>query len=147
MDDFRERSRSWTPDSTTSDAADKDASWSNFGSSMNAISVGFVATAILISMFLIMAIFEHLLRPRNSFLQAPINAQESFVGQDVQNSSLRKLGNSQPATIFDDAFWVTGVTLVSVRSLGVDARAKVPYMHCPTCPSAFPERRGALAFP
>lgn len=30
---------------------------------MNAISFGFVATAILISMFLIMAIFEHLFRP------------------------------------------------------------------------------------
>ncbi|XP_051137289.1 uncharacterized protein LOC127255666 [Andrographis paniculata] len=37
--------------------------WKDFGSSVNAISFGFVATAILISMFLIMAIFEHLFRP------------------------------------------------------------------------------------
>lgn len=40
--------------------------WKNLGSSMNAISFGFVATAILISMFLIMAIFEHLFRPNQS---------------------------------------------------------------------------------
>ncbi|MED6158382.1 hypothetical protein PIB30_032361 [Stylosanthes scabra] len=40
------------------------APWKGFGtSSMSAISFGFVATAILISMFLIMAIFEHLFKP------------------------------------------------------------------------------------
>ncbi|RVW75861.1 hypothetical protein CK203_053981 [Vitis vinifera] len=46
---------------------DREAPWKNFGTSMNAISFGFVATAILISMFLIMAIFEHLFRPTASF--------------------------------------------------------------------------------
>ncbi|KAL0335279.1 UNVERIFIED_CONTAM: hypothetical protein Sradi_4739800 [Sesamum radiatum] len=44
----------------------KEGPWKSFGSSMNAISFGFVATAILISMFLIMAIFEHLFRPNAS---------------------------------------------------------------------------------
>ncbi|CAH2038443.1 unnamed protein product, partial [Thlaspi arvense] len=39
--------------------------------SMNAISFGLVATAILISMFLIMAIFEHLFRPENSTFDSP----------------------------------------------------------------------------
>jgi hypothetical protein len=34
--------------------------------SVNALSFGFVATAILISMFLVMAIFERLLRARRS---------------------------------------------------------------------------------
>ncbi|XP_068498039.1 uncharacterized protein [Phaseolus vulgaris] len=34
---------------------------------MSAISFGFVATAILISMFLIMAIFEHLFKPTSQF--------------------------------------------------------------------------------
>ncbi|KAM1918102.1 hypothetical protein ACFX13_037617 [Malus domestica] len=34
-----------------------------FNSSVNAVSFGFVATAILISMFLVMAIFERFLRP------------------------------------------------------------------------------------
>ncbi|KAL2343987.1 hypothetical protein Fmac_005272 [Flemingia macrophylla] len=37
--------------------------WTNFDSSVNAVSFGFVATAILISMFLAMAIFERFLRP------------------------------------------------------------------------------------
>uniref|UniRef100_A0A7N0SWU2 Uncharacterized protein n=1 Tax=Kalanchoe fedtschenkoi TaxID=63787 RepID=A0A7N0SWU2_KALFE len=38
---------------------------------MNAISFGFVATAILISMFLIMAIFEHLFKPTQPDPHAP----------------------------------------------------------------------------
>ncbi|KAA8515313.1 hypothetical protein F0562_018457 [Nyssa sinensis] len=37
--------------------------WRHFDNSVNAISFGFVATAILISMFLVMAIFERFLRP------------------------------------------------------------------------------------
>ncbi|OVA20227.1 hypothetical protein BVC80_157g16 [Macleaya cordata] len=40
--------------------------WRHFDNSVNAVSFGFVATAILISMFLIMAIFERFLRPRSS---------------------------------------------------------------------------------
>ncbi|KAK7302729.1 hypothetical protein RJT34_13625 [Clitoria ternatea] len=37
--------------------------WTSFDTSVNAVSFGFVATAILISMFLLMAIFERFLRP------------------------------------------------------------------------------------
>lgn len=37
--------------------------WGQFDSSVNAVSFGFVATAILISLFLVMAIFERFLRP------------------------------------------------------------------------------------
>ncbi|XP_031389656.1 uncharacterized protein LOC116202291 isoform X2 [Punica granatum] len=42
-----------------------DHSWGSrsFDNSVNAVSFGFVATAILISMFLVMAIFERFLRP------------------------------------------------------------------------------------
>ncbi|XP_023531017.1 uncharacterized protein LOC111793399 [Cucurbita pepo subsp. pepo] len=40
--------------------------WSRFDDSVNAVSFGFVATAILISMFLVMAIFERFLRPRTA---------------------------------------------------------------------------------
>ncbi|RYR55255.1 hypothetical protein Ahy_A06g030497 isoform A [Arachis hypogaea] len=40
-----------------------DSHWTNFESSVNAVFFGFVATAILISMFLLMAIFERFLRP------------------------------------------------------------------------------------
>ncbi|XP_073136255.1 uncharacterized protein [Henckelia pumila] len=40
----------------------KDDDWTHFDNSVNAVSFGFVATAILISMFLVMAIFEKFLR-------------------------------------------------------------------------------------
>lgn len=43
-----------------------DDHWRSFDNSVNAVSFGFVATAILISMFLIMAIFERFLRQRPS---------------------------------------------------------------------------------
>lgn len=42
---------------------EEEESWRHFNNSINAISFGFVATAILISMFLLMAIFERFLRP------------------------------------------------------------------------------------
>lgn len=54
---------------------DEEAPWKNFGTSMSAISFGFVATAILISMFLIMAIFEHLFKPSPQF-----STPESMMG-------------------------------------------------------------------
>ncbi|XAR66419.1 hypothetical protein NMG60_11012652 [Bertholletia excelsa] len=43
----------------------RDDRWRHFDNSVNAISFGFVATAVLISMFLVMAIFERLLRPNS----------------------------------------------------------------------------------
>ncbi|KAF6167605.1 hypothetical protein GIB67_031188 [Kingdonia uniflora] len=43
----------------------RDEHWRHFDNSVNAVSFGFVATAILISMFLVMAIFERFLRPRS----------------------------------------------------------------------------------
>ncbi|XP_027185292.1 uncharacterized protein LOC113783373 [Coffea eugenioides] len=45
---------------------ERDDPWRSFDNSVNAVSFGFVATAILISMFLIMAIFERFLRQRSS---------------------------------------------------------------------------------
>ncbi|KAJ4840633.1 hypothetical protein Tsubulata_050723 [Turnera subulata] len=45
---------------------ERDEQWRHFDNSVNAVSFGFVATAILISMFLVMAIFERFLRPRSS---------------------------------------------------------------------------------
>ncbi|XP_009624559.1 uncharacterized protein At5g65660 [Nicotiana tomentosiformis] len=46
----------------------KDDHWTHFDNSVNAVSFGFVATAILISMFLVMAIFERFLRPNSPAL-------------------------------------------------------------------------------
>ncbi|KAH6813877.1 multidrug resistance protein [Perilla frutescens var. frutescens] len=62
-------SNMYSSSSNPSSQIDKEGPWKSFGSSMNAISFGFVATAILISMFLIMAIFEHLFRPNPSSTQ------------------------------------------------------------------------------
>ncbi|CAM8887649.1 hypothetical protein QQ045_026554 [Rhodiola kirilowii] len=41
----------------------EDPHWRHFDNSVNAVSFGFVATAILISMFLVMAVFERFIRP------------------------------------------------------------------------------------
>ncbi|KAJ4842606.1 hypothetical protein Tsubulata_025121 [Turnera subulata] len=94
MNDFSsERSKPWNiytssdPPPSQTGAIERDGPWKNFGTSMNAISFGFVATAILISMFLIMAIFEHLFRPNPSFSSPQDMTSES--------RSLDKLGNLQ----------------------------------------------------
>ncbi|XP_047978620.1 uncharacterized protein LOC125220497 [Salvia hispanica] len=54
----RAKQMPWNNVYSSSESLDKEGPWKSLGSSMNAISFGFVATAILISMFLIMAIFE-----------------------------------------------------------------------------------------
>uniref|UniRef100_A0A1J3IXB1 Uncharacterized protein n=1 Tax=Noccaea caerulescens TaxID=107243 RepID=A0A1J3IXB1_NOCCA len=61
-------SSSWSIYSTKD--GESEGPWRS-STSMNAISFGFVATAILICMFLIMAIFEHLFRPENSTFDSP----------------------------------------------------------------------------
>ncbi|RAL41790.1 unnamed protein product [Cuscuta campestris] len=55
-----------SPAAAAAGGADKEDQWRSFYSSVNAVSFGFVATAILIAMFLVMAIFERLLRPAPS---------------------------------------------------------------------------------
>ncbi|CAL4960172.1 unnamed protein product [Urochloa decumbens] len=73
-----QRSRPWPGDPAAStpsepaaavaaaaaDARGEASTLRDFGTSMDAISFGFAATAILISLFLLMAIFEHLIKPR-----------------------------------------------------------------------------------
>ncbi|KAJ3678045.1 hypothetical protein LUZ60_001848 [Juncus effusus] len=66
-----ERLRQWSIDSSSSTdpttiSKDSPSSWRDFGMSMNAISFGFAATAVLIAMFLLMALFEHFIKPRIS---------------------------------------------------------------------------------
>lgn len=72
----------------------REGPWNSFGTSMNAISFGFVATAILISMFLIMAIFEHLFRPNASFLSSQDNSTAHLESPQVQ-----KLGDSHSVSL------------------------------------------------
>nr|GLL24081.1 uncharacterized protein LOC109158674 [Ipomoea trifida] len=65
-----ENNGDWPPPPTGSPmyGAAKDDHWTHFDNSVNAVSFGFVATAILVSMFLVMAIFERLLRPTSPAL-------------------------------------------------------------------------------
>ncbi|KAH8490461.1 hypothetical protein Peur_065961 [Populus x canadensis] len=56
---------------------ERDYHWRHFDNSMNAVSFGFVATAILISMFLVIAIFERFLRPRSLSSSAGANGSSS----------------------------------------------------------------------
>ena len=56
---------------------ERDDHWRHFDNSVNAVSFGFVATAILISMFLVMAIFERFLRPRSLSSSAGANGSSS----------------------------------------------------------------------
>ncbi|KAJ4965187.1 hypothetical protein NE237_017036 [Protea cynaroides] len=86
---------------------DKDTSLKNYGSSLHAISFGFVATAILISLFLIMAIFEHLLRPKPPFSSSQDVAEGSSGSGPLQDTMhiLEKLGTSQSiSTSFSSDF-------------------------------------------
>ncbi|KGN64640.1 uncharacterized protein LOC101205831 [Cucumis sativus] len=52
----------WSPIGAPLDVQKEDH-WRHFDNSVDAVSFGFVATAILVSMFLLMAIFERFLRP------------------------------------------------------------------------------------
>lgn len=99
-----ERSRQWnvytsSDPSPSQTGEDYDAPWKSFGTSMNAISFGFVATAILISMFLIMAIFEHLFRPN-----PPFSSPEAMANGSRDQRMADKLGNPQtiPVTYASD---------------------------------------------
>ncbi|KAL2341937.1 hypothetical protein Fmac_009877 [Flemingia macrophylla] len=63
----RERQSGWPPIGAPLNVQrnEYDEHWSSFDNSVNAVSFGFVATAILISMFLVMAIFEKFLKPHS----------------------------------------------------------------------------------
>ncbi|KAJ8761437.1 hypothetical protein K2173_001568 [Erythroxylum novogranatense] len=50
----------------------------HFDNSVNAVSFGFVATAILISMFLVMAIFERFFRPTSGTNHGDLESQMGF---------------------------------------------------------------------
>lgn len=90
-----ERSKSWniytsSVPSPAQGGVNREAPWKNVGTSMNAISFGFVATAILISMFLIMAIFEHLFKPSPSF-----SSPEDLTNGSLESGQFEKLGHPQ----------------------------------------------------
>ena len=83
---------------------DTEAHWKQFDTSVNAVSFGFVATAILISMFLVMAIFERFLRPRNSFSSGQIRGDRALESIQVQTEMQLsdKLDNSSTVSILSN---------------------------------------------
>ncbi|KAL0363355.1 UNVERIFIED_CONTAM: hypothetical protein Scaly_1290700 [Sesamum calycinum] len=62
----------------------KDDHWTHFDNSVNAVSFGFVATAILISMFLVMAIFEKFLRTTSPAM-SPAGTRRRHSDIEAQN--------------------------------------------------------------
>ncbi|KAG4401030.1 hypothetical protein GLYMA_07G192400v4 [Glycine max] len=77
----------------------RDEHWTNFDSSVNAVSFGFVATAVLISMFLVMAIFERFLRPTSQPLSSPSAAarrRRSPSDVEAQIAFSGKLAHASP---------------------------------------------------
>lgn len=61
---------------------------SNFDSTVNALSFGFVATAVLILMFLVMAIFERFLRPRSSSSRNPRDLEAQIMKLDYPSPNM-----------------------------------------------------------
>lgn len=161
MDEFKsERSKPWnmyteSPHSPPQTGGDGEGPWKNFGTSMNAISFGFVATAVLISMFLIMAIFEHLFRPNDSFPMPQQNPQEN-------SRPMHKLVDPQPhvsshnTQLSDDgtialnqsvaSLFVTGTHGLCIGFFSIDAGPSVPYLHCTFSTPTLFKRRSASAF-
>lgn len=72
---------------------------SRFDDSVNAVSFGFVATAILISMFLVMAIFERLIRTTTTTTNSDSSSGRVLSGMDSRvgfNGAAAKLGYQSP---------------------------------------------------
>lgn len=87
----------WPPSPTGSPMyLTKDDHWTHFDNSVNAVSFGFVATAILISMFLIMAIFERFLRPPSPPELNPSGGHRRHADIESQLGFNHKLGYPTP---------------------------------------------------
>ncbi|KAG6500429.1 hypothetical protein ZIOFF_040274 [Zingiber officinale] len=163
MNGFGESSKPWGGDSSapSEPAYSKDGSWKDLGTSMSAISFGLAATAILIAMFLVMAIFEHVIKPRASFLRPRSIAQASReVGQPHGHTiAIEKLQNthtvSSLAPLVQFGFKCSRRRKVNEPTLAgfgrrlpcFDAGAGVSYLHCSTFASSVPKGGHAVAFP
>lgn len=82
--------------------------WKHFDDSVNAVSFGFVATAILISMFLLLAIFERFLRQRSS----EANNVATPIDLERQMHFGRKLENLSPKVHFNTSLPLISFTLM-----------------------------------
>ncbi|XP_010476008.1 PREDICTED: uncharacterized protein LOC104755346 [Camelina sativa] len=98
--------KQWPPIGAPMNLRREEEPWkSQFDDSVNAVSFGFVATAILISMFLVMAIFERLIRTTTTTATTTTNSDSSssrvLSGMDPRvgfhnGSANTKLGYQSP---------------------------------------------------
>ncbi|KAL5730137.1 hypothetical protein ACHQM5_002997 [Ranunculus cassubicifolius] len=107
--------------------------WRHFDNSVNAVSFGFVATAILISMFLIMAIFERFLRPRST-PTSNMSSNGSRNHNDLEAQFNPKLGYPSPRM----SVYAKGVSvLMPGETMPTFIAHPVP-VPCPREPIAWP---------
>lgn len=101
---------SWVPIGAPLDNVQREEPLRQFDNSVNAVSFGFVATAILISMFLIMAIFERFLRPTSPSGGRNHRDLESQMGFNAKlGHPSPKVSNPLPMSFFKKEkfnFWV-----------------------------------------
>ncbi|XP_068304407.1 uncharacterized protein [Pyrus communis] len=116
--------------------------WRNFNNSVNAVSLGFVATAILISMFLVMAIFERFFRPRSSQLttsartaatthldlQAQITNNDSKLDRHNSHKVSFFIFFSSPLVVITAQTWVSTVEQGRVPSF-FTAKLQITLLH------------------
>ncbi|VVA93894.1 unnamed protein product [Arabis nemorensis] len=88
------QNQQWPPVGSPTNLRRDEPRRSQFEDSVNAVSFGFVATAILISMFLVMAIFERLIRTTTSTNSDSSPGLDSRVGSNSPAST--KLGHQSP---------------------------------------------------
>ncbi|XP_073056037.1 uncharacterized protein [Primulina eburnea] len=77
----------------------RDEHLTHFDDSVNAVSFGFVATAILISMFIVMAIFEKFLRTTSPDVSPPRGGRRGISDVEAQSHAgglNSKLGSNSP---------------------------------------------------
>lgn len=84
----------WPPIGAPLNMQREDQNGRDFDNSVNAVSFGFVATAILISMFLVMAIFERFLRPTSPDLSP--SGRRSHRDLEAQLAVNAKLSHPSP---------------------------------------------------
>lgn len=113
---MNENSMSISPTGQAEAAASRDISredhWRHFDNSVNAVSFGFVATAILISMFLVMAIFERFLRPRPSFSSPHDSGNSTSLHSMDARLRMRYLDKLEDSTNTSVSTYERGVSVV-----------------------------------
>ncbi|CAL9198267.1 unnamed protein product [Musa hybrid cultivar] len=131
MNGFGDRPKMWSDNTTPSGTNDKEAAFKDLSSSMNALSFGFIATAILVSMFLVMAIFEHLLRSRASHPPSQTNAHGHLEMRQEQDQMPPKMiknwQNVSLQAFFSSLFYHLCIKLILVLFLQVATSSTVDF--------------------